>query len=142
MPEELARVDREAAVRRSVDAFVRRDFEAVLSLYLPGAAWDTSPTGGPVFEGREALHRLFEEWTGPYVEIEQELQEFRDLGSGVTFGVVAQRARLAGSNGWIAFPYAAVAIWEGARIARVTIYADIDEARAAGERLAEDGRGD
>lgn len=114
MPEEPARVDREAALRRSVDAFVRRDFEAVLSLYLPDAAWDTSPTGGPVFEGREALRSLFEEWTGPYAEIEQELQEFRDLGSGVTFGVIAQRARLTGSDGWIAFPYAGLAVWDGA----------------------------
>src|SRR5271165_1162974 len=106
MPEEPARFDREDAVRRSVDAFVRRDFEEVLALYLPDAAWDTSPTGGPVFEGRDALLGLFEEWTGPYVEIEQELQEFRDLGSGITFGRVAQRARLDGSDGWIAFPYA------------------------------------
>jgi ketosteroid isomerase-like protein len=140
MLEEPARVDREAALRRSVEAFVHRDFEAVLSLYLPDAAWDTSPTGGPVFEGQEALRSLFEEWTGPYVEIEQELQEFRDLGGGVTFGVVAQRARLTGSDGWISFPYAGVAIWDGARIAGVTIYAHIDEARAAAERLAEGRR--
>ena len=138
MPEQPSRVDREEAIRRSVEAFVRRDFEAVLALYLPDAAWDTSPTGGPVFEGHEALRDLFEEWTDPYVEIEQELEVFSDLGSGVTFGVVAQRARLTDSEGWVAFPYAGVAIWAGERIERVTVYADIDEARAAGERLAEE----
>ena len=133
--------DREAAIRRSVDAFVRRDFEAVLALYLPTAAWDTSPTGGPVFEGHEALRSLFVEWTDPYVEIEQELEEFRDLGGGVTFGMVAQRGQLDGSDGWISFPYAGVATWAGGCIERVTVYADIEEARAAAERLAEEREG-
>ena len=136
LPEAPATVDREAAIRRSVEAFVRRDFEAVLTLYLPDAAWDTSPTGGPVFEGREALRRLFEEWTDPYVEMEQELEVFSDLGNGVTFGVVAQRARLAGGEGWVSFPYAGVAVWAGGHIEQVAIYADVAEARAAAERLA------
>jgi len=129
-------VDRESVIRRSVEAFVRRDFEAVLAVYLPDAAWDTSPTGGPVFEGHEALLGLFEDWTGPYAEIEQELEEFRDLGCGVTFGVVAQRARLTGTEGWISFPYAGVAVWDGGHIERVTVYPDAGEARAAAERLA------
>ena len=119
-------------------AFVRGDFEAVLALYLPDAAWDTSPTGGPVFEGHDALRSLFEDWTAPYVELHQELETFCDLGCGVTFGVIAQRARLIGSDGWISFPYAGVAIWAGARVERLTVYAEIDEARAAAERLAEE----
>ena len=136
MSEKPTAVDREAAIRRSVEAFLRRDFEAVLALYSPNVAWDTSPTGGPVFEGREALRGLFEEWTAPYVEIEQELETFRDLGGGVTFGVIAQRARLTDSDGWVSFPYAGVAIWADGHIERLTIYADVDEARAAAEALA------
>jgi ketosteroid isomerase-like protein len=140
MSEGPTTIDREAAVRRSVDAFVRRDFEMVLALYSPGAAWDSSPAGGPVFEGHDALRRLFLEWTNPYAEMEQDLEEFSDLGSGVTLGVIAQRARLTGGDGWVSFRYAGVAIWDGPWVERVTIHADIDEARASARRLAAERR--
>ena len=62
------------------------------------------------------------------------------LGNGVAFAVAVQSARLAGSTGLVQGRYAAVSIWSDGLIERVTTYyyTDIDEARAAAERLAEE----
>jgi hypothetical protein len=51
--------------------------------------------------------------------------------------VLRQNARPAASQGHVATRYAAVAVWEEGMIVRATQYSDIDEARAAAERLAE-----
>jgi hypothetical protein len=66
------------------------------------------------------------------------LEEFRDLGDGVTFGVLFQRGRPAGSSGFVELRAAMVATWTDRLIERVTVYANPDEARAAAERLAEE----
>jgi hypothetical protein len=59
-----------------------------------------------------------------------------DLGAGVSFAVVVMRGRPRGSTGWIRFRYASVGSWVDGLIERSTNYLDIDEARAAAERLA------
>ena len=92
-------------------------------------------TGVGVFEGREAIRGLFEDWLGAYEDLEQVIEEFRDLGSGMTLVVLLQRARLNGSTAWVELRYAMVLIWSDGLILRVTTYLDIDEARAAAERL-------
>jgi hypothetical protein len=97
-----------------------------------------SPLGVGVFVGRDALHGLFEDWRSVYEDFEQAVEEFRDLGGGVTLPVVLQRARLPGSGGFVEVRYAAVTTWVDGLIQRVTIYTDIDEARAAAERLAKE----
>jgi hypothetical protein len=51
--------------------------------------------------------------------------------------VFLQNARPAGSNGHVRLRYAAVSVWREGVIVRTTNYSDIDEARAAAERLAE-----
>jgi hypothetical protein len=60
----------------------------------------------------------------------------RDLGNGVSFSVIVMRGRLRGSSGWVEQRYAAVAIWTDGLIERTSHSFDIDEARAAAERLA------
>jgi hypothetical protein len=64
-----------------------------------------------------------------------DLEEFHDLGNGVTCDLVSQRARLA-SGALIEEPYATVTAWEGGMIVRVAFYPSFAEARAAAERLA------
>jgi ketosteroid isomerase-like protein len=136
MPEESTTPDLEEAVRGSVEAFNRHDFDAALQVYGPDAVWDASPMGISVFEGREAIRGFYEDWHGSYETFDQVIEEFRDLG-GVTFAVLLQRARPRGSSGVVAFRYAAVGIWREGLAERFTVYADIDQARAAAERLAE-----
>ena len=76
--------------------------------------------------------------SGPaiYEDFEVEIEENLDLGSGVMLSVTRQRGRVAGSSGYVQMRYASVTEWRDGLIARVTPYPDIDEARAAAERLA------
>jgi ketosteroid isomerase-like protein len=138
MPQESTTPELEEAVRRSAEAFDRRDFDGILAIFGPDTVLDASPMGGWAFEGRNAIRGFWEDWRGPYEEFEQVIEEFRDLGNGVTFDVILQRARPLGSSGFVEFRYAGVDAWMDGLIERVTAYLDIDEARAAAERLAEE----
>ncbi len=135
MPEESTAPDLEQLSRRLVDACNRRDFAAAAAIFSTGAVWDR---GLEVFEGRDAIRIALEEWIGVYDDYEQVLQEFRDLGSWVGFGVFLQRGRLRGSGGFLELRYANVAAWADGRIERMTSYVEIDDGRAAGERLAQE----
>jgi ketosteroid isomerase-like protein len=65
------------------------------------------------------------------------IETILDLGNGVVFSVNDQHARLAGSSGAIRLRDAWVCDFREGLVARLTVYPDIDEARAAAERLAE-----
>ena len=97
-----------------------------------------SPLGIGVFEGREAALGCWVDVRGSYEDFEQVIEEICDLGNGVGFGVVFARGRLPGSAGWIELRYANVWIWTEGLTERITYYTDINEARAAAERLAEE----
>ena len=138
MSEESTTPDLEEALRRSMGAVNRRDFDAAMILYAPNAVWDASPMGLDVFEGAEAIRGFLEEWFGVYEDFEQVLEEFRDLGNSVTLAVSRQRARLPGSGAFVELHYAAVVTWIDGLVERVAVYSEIDEARAAAERLAQE----
>jgi ketosteroid isomerase-like protein len=137
MSEESTTPDLAALARRSIEA---EDIEAALSFYAPDAVWDASPWGMGAFEGQPALRGFFEDWAGSYTDMEWKAEEVRSLGNGVTFAVILQQGRVVGSSGSVQLRYGAVAEWIDGLIVRNTTYTDIDEARAAAERLA-DSRG-
>ena len=115
----------------------RRDFDVILRRYAPDAVWDMSPLGGlGSFEGHVAIRGFWEDWYASYEEFEIEPEEERDLGNGIGFTVVIQKARPVGSSGEVRLRYAIVSVWVEDLIVRLTNYGDIDEARAAAERLA------
>jgi hypothetical protein len=124
--------------RRSYRHGSARDWDGVMTIYGPDSVWDMSAVGLGVFEGCDDIRGFFEDWTGPYEGFEQELEEVRDLGNGVVFQVARHDARPVGSAAFVEFRYALVAVWVDGLIERATAYADIDEARAAAERLAEE----
>jgi hypothetical protein len=66
------------------------------------------------------------------------LEEVRDLGNGVTFGLFLMRGRPARRSAFVELRYAGVSAWTDGLIEQVTTYLDIDEARAAAERLAKE----
>jgi ketosteroid isomerase-like protein len=136
MSEESTTPDLEETFRRSDEALGRRNFDGALAAYRPDAVWDGSTTGVGVFEGREAIRDFWEDWFGAYQDFEQVIEEFRDLGHGVTLVIALQRARLSGSGGLVELRYGGIFSWTNGLIQRVTVYLDIDEARAAAERLA------
>jgi ketosteroid isomerase-like protein len=124
--------------RGSSQAVNSGDLDAMVSVFAPDAVWDLSPVGMGTFEGRAEIRGFAEDWLGAYEEFEMKAEERHDLGNGVTFSVIRQKARPAASQAHVATRYAAVAVWVEGMIVRATQYADIDEARAAGERLAKE----
>jgi ketosteroid isomerase-like protein len=123
-------------VRRALEATNRRDLDAVASTFAEDASFDGRALGDH-FEGRAAIRSFIEEWIGTYGEWECGLEEGRDLGNGVVFAVVVQNGRPAGSAGHVRQREGWVFVWVRGLIARITI-AEVDEARAAAERLADE----
>ncbi len=121
-------------MRRFVDATNRRDYDGALAWYSQDAVLDMTPLGVGLFEGRDAIRGLFEDWNAAYEHVEQAMEEFRDLGNGVSFAVFSLRGRL--GSGSVELRYACVTSWTDGLIERDTNYTDIDECRAAAERLA------
>ena len=68
------------------------------------------------------------------------MEEFIDLGNGVTLGLFVQKGRPAGSSGVVQSREAHVSLIEADRIARVESFLDPVEARAVAQRLAEERR--
>jgi hypothetical protein len=66
------------------------------------------------------------------------IEELRDLGNGVSFAVVAAHGRLHGSASPLDLRFAGVGIWADGLVEQHRNYTDIDQARAAAERLAEE----
>jgi ketosteroid isomerase-like protein len=137
MPDESTTVDL-AVLRRGVEAFDRRDIDGVVAMYRPDAVVDMSPVGMGVFEGHEAIRGFYEDWRGSYEDFEQVIEEARDLGNGVSFAVIAGHGRLNGSASRLDVSFAAVGIWADGLVEQHRNYTDIDQARAAAERLAEE----
>jgi ketosteroid isomerase-like protein len=135
MADESTNPDLVELARRSAEA---ESPEAAVSFYAPEAVWDASPWGMGVFEGKAAVRAFFEEWGASYTDMEWRAEEIRDLGNSVTFAVILQRGRVVGSSGSVQLRYASVAEWRDGLIVRNTTYTDIDEARAAAERLAQE----
>ena len=123
-------------VRRQFEAGNRRDLDAVTSSFAPDAVMDGRALGDH-FEGRAAIRSFIEDWFGAYEELEFGLEEVRDLGKGVVFAVVIQNGRPVGSAGHVRQREGWVYVWVGGLIAQFTV-SDIDEARAAAERLVQE----
>ena len=143
MSEESTTPDLEESVRRSIEALNRRDFDAAVAVWAPDAVWELAPLGFGVFAGRrlighEAIRKSQEDLTEAFADFESELEDHQDFGRGVTLGVLVMRGRPHGSDAFVETRGGVVAIWRDGRIARATSYQDVDEARAAAERLAQE----
>ena len=136
MTEESTTPDLVELARRVQEATNRRDVDDLMSFFAPDAVWDVPPMDLRVFEGRAAIRRFVEEWLGAYGDVAFEIEEVRDLGSGVGFEVFTQRGHPTGSTGEVHQRSARVVLVVDGLIERITSYIDIDEARAAAERLA------
>ncbi len=97
-----------------------------------------APVGMGVFEGRAAACGFIADWWASYEVFAFEAEETVDLGNGVGFRVVVQKGRPVGSQGEVQLRHAAVSVWEDGKVVRMTNYNDIDAARAAAVRLAEE----
>jgi ketosteroid isomerase-like protein len=124
--------------QQASEAAERGDFDAVMSVYASHAVWDASLAGVGTFEGLPAIRSFLEDWIGEYEEYEYEQEDGLDLGNGVVFVVGRVDGRPAGSTGRVRERWAFTSVWAAGRIVRVMVGNDIDEARAAAERLTQE----
>ena len=89
-------------------------------------------------EGRAAIRGFLEGFVATFEQYEVESSEIFDLGNGVLFVIVVQKARPAGSTGEVRMRNAHVVEFAEVLITRHTADTDIDEACAAAERLAQE----
>jgi ketosteroid isomerase-like protein len=138
MNEESTTPDLVRLARQGYEAASRGDFDAVMSLFAADAVYDLSDVGLGTFEGVEAIRRFFEDWQRSWEERRFEEEELLDLGHGVLLHVFRQSGRLVGGDGRVEERLASLATWANGKIEWLKDYRDIDEARAAAERLAEE----
>jgi ketosteroid isomerase-like protein len=120
------------------EAVNRRDFDAVMSFFAPDAVWES--TYLEASEGVAAIRGVFEDLASPFEQLEVEVEEILDLGGGVGFAVIVVTGRPVASSGQVQQRNAFWAIWTEDKITRLKMYmyTDIDQARAAAERLAQE----
>ena len=114
----------------------RADFDAILNHYAADALW-IMPT--QEFRGVDAIRRHWEEWYENYEEFRLDAPHVVDIGNGVVLAILHQGGRLRGSGAELRQQLALIYEWSNGQVVRVTASAaqdDIDEARAAAERLA------
>jgi ketosteroid isomerase-like protein len=138
MSEESMTPDLVGLLRGNIEAANERDFDSTLSYLAHNAVWDMSAVGLGSYHGLEAIRRFFADWLISYDEFEFEPEEILDFGKGVVLAVIRQSARPAGSTGQVHIRYAQLVVWTDGLIVRTAYYTEIDEARAAAERLAEE----
>ena len=137
MPDEPTTPDLAELAQRLADAINAGDIDAAMSFCAHDAVYDARRVGLRL-EGREAIRGFLEEWSGVYGELKMEVREGRDLGHGVGFAVVSQRGRLPNTTAWVQEAFPLVSIWADGLIQHTASYTDIDKARAAAERLAQE----
>jgi len=138
MSEESTTPDLVELSRLAFEAVNRRDMDAVVSFFAPDAVLDGRAAGG-LYEGRAAIRGFLDDWLGSFAELRYEVEEFVVLDDGVVLAVVYQEARPVGVDGQVHLREGWVIYWSAdSLIVRLTTHTDVDEARAAAERLAEE----
>jgi ketosteroid isomerase-like protein len=126
--------------RSLVDATNCRDVEAMMSFFAPDAVWDALGPGDELLRGPTAIRAMLKDWFRPYEEYEAEVEELVDLGCGVVFSAGVNKGRMVGSSAVVQWRQGFVVLYDGDLVVRIASYGDVDEARAAADRLAEERR--
>jgi ketosteroid isomerase-like protein len=138
MSEESTTPDLVELTRQAWEGVDRHDLDRVTSFYAPDVVLDLSHVGIGTFAGVAAIRSFLDEWWGTWGDHMVEVEEIADLGGGVVFSRVREDGRLVGSDGHVEQRLGWIFQWAQGLNKRATAYFDIDEARVAAERLAED----
>jgi ketosteroid isomerase-like protein len=136
MAEERTTHDLARMTRQAIESVAARDWGVAMSFYGPHSVWEMSQLGLGTYQGVAAIRGVFEDWLSAYQEFEMTVEEVVVLTDSLTLAVVHQDGQPVGSNARVEIRYASVTEWAGGLIVRATSYSDVDEGRAAAERLA------
>jgi ketosteroid isomerase-like protein len=136
MSEESTTPDLAELTRLIFEAVNQRDIDTVMTFFAPDAFLD-GRAADEVYEGRAAIRGFLDEWFGSYAELRMEVEEFVVFDDGVVLAVVNQEGRPVGVDGQVHQREGWAIHWSAdGLLVRLTTHANIDEARAAAERLA------
>ena len=121
-------------VRFTFEAANRRDFDAILDFYAPEAIWLGTVDDA---EGVAAIRDLWVSYYSAFEELRLIVDDVVDFGNGVVLAPHRHVGRLVGGA---ALSERRVFVYKfvDGRVVQARDFADIDEARAAAERLAEE----
>ena len=134
MAEESTTPDLVGLTRYMFDAANRQDFDAALAFYVPHAFWRGTVDDA---EGVAAIRDLWVSYFSAFEEMRWILDDVVDVGEGVVLVDSRQVGRLVGGAA-LAERRAFVYEFVDGRVVRATDYTDVNEARGAAERLAEE----
>ena len=140
MAEESTTPDVVELVRRFFEAVRAGNFDDAQQFLTRDAVLDMTRTIGVVANGPDAIRAFQEDWLAGYEEGNYTVEEVIDAGNGVAVVRLLQTARPAGTIGYVTLREPSIWINENGRFIRMIVYpnSDIDEARAAAERLAQE----
>jgi ketosteroid isomerase-like protein len=140
MSEESTTPDLVEFARRRFEAIRSRDLDELMASYAPDAVLDVTRTVGITASGHGAIRSFIADWWVGYEVLEYSAEEISDLGGGVAFGVICQKGRPVGTAGYVANREGFVCLVKEGCVQRETVYGadELDEARAAADRLAEE----
>ncbi len=124
-----------AAFKRGVEAFERRDVEAVLQVLDPKVEWHPAlhaMLGGEatIYRGHEGIRMLFREVNEAFVALRVEIFDIRDLGDRlVATGRMRARGKTSGAE--TESPIGYLADVKNGKMLRVRTFLDPDDALAA-----------
>ncbi len=137
MSEESTTRDVVELTRLAFEAANQRDIDRVMSFFAPDVVYQGRT--GELYEDRAAIRASFDDWFGSFAELHFEVEEFVVLDDAVVLAVVTQEGRPVGVDGQVHQREGWAFYWSAdGLIVRLTTHADIDEARAAAERLAQE----
>ncbi|HME04308.1 MAG TPA: nuclear transport factor 2 family protein [Solirubrobacteraceae bacterium] len=140
MPEESTTPDVVALTRTFFETMDRDwDFDALAGFFAPDAVWDLSVWGVGTYEGAAAIRDFLVGYWATWEDHHHEIEDVVDLGHGVLFVVIWEDGCPIGSDARVQARHGDVYEWVQGKIIRITTgYLDIDEGRAAAERLAQE----
>jgi len=138
MSQENRAADPGELTRRLYETADRGDFDAMVRLFRPGAVWDLSAGESEPSRARQPFATSSKAGQKSYEDYKVAVEEIVDLGKGVTLGVPVQTGRPTGSSGEVQIRFASIQICEDGLIVWMKNYNEIDQNRAAAERLAQE----
>jgi ketosteroid isomerase-like protein len=123
-----------------VEAFDRGDVDAIGSFGADDAVLQAAALGMR-FEGVKAIRAFVEDWFGSFADLAFELREVRHISNGVVLVLIDRCGRPVGTLATIQQLEAWAIEWATGHITQLASYLDINEARAAAKRLAQERAG-
>jgi ketosteroid isomerase-like protein len=114
------------------------DFDAIAGFAVPEVVWDLSDMGLGIYEGIAACREFIEGYWAIWEDHHHKIEEILDCGHGVLSVAIWEDGCPKGSDARVQMRHLQVFEWVRGKIIRITGYPDIDEARAAAERLAQE----